>query len=220
MTGIRLLIVDDHPVVRTGLRGMFETDPGFVVVGEAADGAQAIELVLATRPDLVLMDLQMPVLDGVTATARIRQLPNPPPVLVLTTYDSDNQILRAIEAGAAGYLLKDTPRDTLFAAVRSAVAGGSPLAPSVAARLMHRLAPGPSAGGEALSGRELEVVALVARGASNKEIAHALHISEATIKTHLAHIFEKLDVSDRTSAVTRAIEQGLIDLPRAQGGIG
>ena len=121
MTGIRLLIVDDHPVVRTGLRGMFETDPGFVVVDEAANGAQAIEQVQATRPDLVLMDLQMPVLDGVAATARIRQLPNPPPVLVLTTYDSDNQILRAIEAGAAGYLLKDTPRETLFAAVRSAV---------------------------------------------------------------------------------------------------
>ena len=220
MTGIRLLIVDDHPVVRTGLRGMFETDPGFVVVGEAADGAQAIEQVQAARPDLVLMDLQMPVLDGVAATARIRQLPNPPPVLVLTTFDSDNQILRAIEAGAAGYLLKDAPRETLFAAVRSAVAGGSPLAPSVAARLMHRLVPGPGAGGEALSGRELEVVALVARGASNKEIAHALHISEATIKTHLAHIFEKLGVSDRTSAVTRAIEQGLIELPRAQGGRG
>ena len=215
MTGIRLLIVDDHPVVRTGLRGMFETDPGFVVVGEAADGAQAIEQVQATRPDLVLMDLQMPVLDGVAATARIRSLPNPPPVLVLTTYDSDNQILRAIEAGAAGYLLKDTPRETLFAAIRSAVAGGSPLAPTVAARLMHRLVPGPSAGADTLSGRELEVVALVARGASNKEIAHALRISEATIKTHLAHIFEKLDVSDRTSAVTRAIEQGLIELPRS-----
>ena len=220
MTVIRLLIVDDHPVVRTGLRGMFETDPGFAVVGEAADGAQAVDQVQAIRPDLVLMDLQMPVLDGVAATARIRQLPNPPPVLVLTTYDSDNQILRAIEAGAVGYLLKDTPRETLFAAVRSAVAGGSPLAPAVAARLMHRLVPGPSAGGEALSGRELEVVALVARGASNKEIAHALHISEATIKTHLAHIFEKLGVTDRTSAVTRAIEQGFIELPRAQGGHG
>lgn len=214
MTPIRLLIVDDHPVVRTGLRGMFETDPGFAVVGEAADGAQAIELVVATDPDLVLMDLQMPVLDGVGAIARIRQLADPPPVLVLTTYDSDSQILRAVEAGAAGYLLKDAPIETLFAAVRSAVSGGSPLAPSVAARLMHRLAPVPVGGAEALSGRELEVVALVARGASNKEIAHQLHISEATIKTHLAHIFEKLGVADRTSAVTRAIERGLIELPR------
>lgn len=215
MTVIRLLIVDDHPVVRTGLRGMFETDPGFEVVGEAADGAQAIEQVRATRPDLVLMDLQMPVLDGVAAIQQIRLLPEPPRVLVLTTYDSDNQILRAIEAGAAGYLLKDTPRETLFLAVRSAVAGGSPLAPSVAARLMHRLIPGPVGGGDALSGRELEVVALVAQGASNKEIAHALRISEATIKTHLSHIFEKLDVTDRTSAVTRAIERGLIELPRS-----
>ena len=214
MTPIRLLIVDDHPVVRTGLRGMFETDPGFAVVGEAADGAQAIEQVVATDPDLVLMDLQMPVLDGVGAIARIRQLADPPPVLVLTTYDSDSQILRAVEAGAAGYLLKDAPIETLFAAVRSAVSGGSPLAPSVAARLMHRLAPVPAGGAEALSGRELEVVALVARGASNKEIAHQLHISEATIKTHLAHIFEKLGVADRTSAVTRAIERGLIELPR------
>ncbi len=214
MTPIRLLIVDDHPVVRTGLRGMFETDPGFAVVGEAADGAQAIEQVVATDPDLVLMDLQMPVLDGVGAIARIRQLADPPPVLVLTTYDSDSQILRAVEAGAAGYLLKDAPIETLFAAVRSAVSGGSPLAPSVAARLMHRLAPVPVGGAEALSGRELEVVALVARGASNKEIAHQLHISEATIKTHLAHIFEKLGVADRTSAVTRAIERGLIELPR------
>ena len=214
MTVIRLLIVDDHPVVRTGLRGMFETDPGFVVVGEAADGAAAVGQVVATRPDLVLMDLQMPVMDGVTAIARIRELPGPPPVLVLTTFDSDNQILRAVEAGAAGYLLKDAPRETLFAAVRSAVAGGSPLAPSVAARLMHRLAPVPVGGAEALSGRELEVVALVARGASNKEIAHALRISEATLKTHLGHIFEKLGVTDRTSAVTRAIERGLIELPR------
>jgi DNA-binding NarL/FixJ family response regulator len=214
MTVIRLLIVDDHPVVRTGLRGMFETDAGFAVVGEAADGVQAVEQVLAAHPDLVLMDLQMPVLDGVGAIARIRALPGPPPVLVLTTFDSDNQILRAVEAGASGYLLKDAPRETLFAAVRSAVAGGSPLAPSVAARLMHRLAPVPVGSAEALSGRELEVVALVARGASNKEIAHALRISEATIKTHLEHIFEKLDVTDRTSAATRAIERGLIELPR------
>jgi DNA-binding NarL/FixJ family response regulator len=214
MTVIRLLIVDDHPVVRTGLRGMFETDPGFVVVGEAADGVQAVDQVLAVNPDLVLMDLQMPVLDGVGAIARIRALPDPPPVLVLTTFDSDNQILRAVEAGASGYLLKDAPRETLFAAVRSAVAGGSPLAPSVAARLMHRLGPAPAGGADALSGRELEVVALVARGASNKEIAHALRISEATIKTHLEHIFEKLGVTDRTSAATRAIERGLIELPR------
>jgi DNA-binding NarL/FixJ family response regulator len=211
---IRLLIVDDHPVVRAGLRGMFETDPGFTVAGEAANGEEAIERVASERPDVVLMDLQMPVLDGVEAIRRIRRSPGAPPVLVLTTYDSDAQILRAIEAGAAGYMLKDAPRETLFGAVRSAVGGGSPLAPSVAARLMHRLVPSPSARGDALSGRELEVVALLAQGASNKEIAHALHVSEATIKTHLSHIFEKLVVTDRTSAVTRAIERGLIELPR------
>lgn len=214
MTAIRLLLVDDHPVVRTGLRGMFETDAGFVVAGEAANGAEAVEQVRAVRPDVVLMDLQMPVVDGVEAIRRIRALPAPPPVLVLTTYDSDVQILRAVEAGASGYLLKDTPRETLFEAVRSAAAGGSPLAPTVAARLLGRLGPGSPARGEGtLTVRELEVVRLVARGASNREIARDLRISEATVKTHLLKIFEKLGVADRTSAVTTAMERGLIELP-------
>jgi DNA-binding NarL/FixJ family response regulator len=214
MSVIRLLIVDDHPVVRTGLRGMFETDPGFVVAGEAANGEEAIERVAAERPDVVLMDLQMPVLDGVEAIRRIRRVPGAPPVLVLTTYDSDTQILRAIEAGAAGYLLKDARRETLFGAVRSAAAGGSPLDPTVAARLLGRLGGGGKEGQEALSARELDVVRLVARGASNKEVARDLRISEATVKTHLLHIFAKLGVADRTSAVTTALERGLIDLPR------
>jgi DNA-binding NarL/FixJ family response regulator len=214
VTAIRLLLVDDHPVVRTGLRGMFETDAGFVVAGEAANGAEAVEQVRAVRPDVVLMDLQMPVVDGVEAIRRIRALPAPPPVLVLTTYDSDVQILRAVEAGASGYLLKDTPRETLFEAVRSAAAGGSPLAPTVAARLLGRLGPGSPARGEGtLTVRELEVVRLVARGASNREIARDLRISEATVKTHLLKIFEKLGVADRTSAVTTAMERGLIELP-------
>lgn len=211
---IRLLLVDDHPVVRAGLRGMFESDPGFVVVGEAADGAAGAEQTAALCPDIVLMDLQMPGTDGVEGIRRIRSLPGAPPVLVLTTYDSDVQILRAIEAGAAGYLLKDAPRETLFAAVRSAASGGSPLAPTVAARLLGRLGPGaPARGGEMLTTRELEVVRLVARGASNREIARDLRISEATVKTHLLKIFGKLGVSDRTSAVTTALERGLIDLP-------
>jgi DNA-binding NarL/FixJ family response regulator len=192
---------------------MFETDPGFALVAEAADGEEAIAMVAATRPDVVLMDLQMPVLDGVAATARIRQLPDAPRVLVLTTYDSDSQILRAIEAGAAGYLLKDAPRETLFAAVRSASAGGSPLDPAVAARLLSRMGGRANDGLEYLTGRELDVVRLAARGGSNKEIAGDLRISEATVKTHLVHIFAKLGVADRTSAVTTAIERGLIDLP-------
>lgn len=214
MSPLRLLLVDDHPVVRTGLRGMFESDPGFVVVGEAADGAAGAEQAAALRPDVVLMDLQMPGTDGVEGIRRIRALPGGPPVLVLTTYDSDVQILRAIEAGAAGYLLKDSPRDALFEAVRSVAAGGSPLAPTVAARLLGRLGPGaPNRGGEILTTRELEVVRLVARGASNREIARDLRISEATVKTHLLKIFEKLGVSDRTSAVTTAMERGLIELP-------
>ena len=214
MSVLRLLIVDDHPVVRTGLRGMFESAPDFEVVGEAADGAEGAARAAELRPDVVLMDLQMPNVDGVESIRRIRALPAPPPVLVLTTYDSDVQILRAIEAGAAGYMLKDSPRDTLFAAVRSTAAGGSPLAPSVAARLLGRM--GGSAGpprNETLTMRELDVVRHVARGASNREIARDLRISEATVKTHLLKIFEKLGVADRTSAVTTAMERGLIELP-------
>jgi len=215
MKEIRLLIADDHPVVRTGLRGMFETDPSFVVVAEAADGAAAVTSVAAERPDVVLMDLRMPVMDGVEAIRRIRAMPDPPPVLVLTTYDSDTQILAAIEAGAAGYLLKDTPRETLFAAVRSAAQGGSPLAPTVAARLLDRVGSRRHGAPDPLTSRELEVVNLVARGASNREIARNLHISEATVKTYLTRIFEKLNVADRTSAVTTALERRLIDLPHS-----
>ncbi len=215
MKQIRLLITDDHPVVRTGLRGMFETDPGFVVVAEAADGAAAVASVAAERPDVVLMDLQMPVMDGVEAIRRIRSMSGPPPVLVLTTYDSDTQILAAIEAGAAGYMLKDAPREALFAAVRSAVQGGSPLAPAVAARLLDRVGSRRHGAPDPLTGRELDVINLVARGASNREIARDLRISEATVKTYLTRIFEKLDVTDRTSAVTTALERRLIDLPHS-----
>jgi DNA-binding NarL/FixJ family response regulator len=211
---IRLVIVDDHPVVRTGLRHLFETEAGFEVVADAADGATAVAAVVATKPDIVLMDLQMPGMDGVEATRQISALPERPAVLVLTTYDSDAQILAAIEAGATGYLLKDAERDTLFASVRSAARGGSPLAPSVAARLVQHLGSGFGRSPEPLTGRELEVVRLVARGASNREIARDLRLSEATVKTHLVHVFEKLGVADRTSAVTTALERGLITLPR------
>ncbi len=211
---IRVLIVDDHPVVRTGLRHLFDTEPGFEVTGEAADGSAAVAAVAAERPSIVLMDLQMPVMDGVEAIRRIRAMPDPPPVLVLTTYDSDSQILGAVEAGASGYLLKDAPRETLFASVRSAVAGGSPLAPTVAARLLEHVGRRDNKPAEPLTSRELDVVRLVSQGASNREIARDLRISEATVKTHLLHIFEKLGVADRTSAVTTALNRGLIELPR------
>lgn len=214
MSAIRLLIVDDHPVVRTGLRHLFESEPGFTVVAEATNGAEAVDAVARDCPDIVLMDLQMPIMGGVEAIRRIRSMPGAPPVLVLTTYDSDAQILGAIEVGAAGYLLKDAPRETLFASVRSAVAGGSPLAPTVAARLLQHVAGGATRTAEPLTVRELDVIRLVARGASNREIARDLRISEATVKTHLLHIFEKLGVADRTSAVTTALQRGLIELPR------
>ena len=209
METIDILICDDHPVVRAGLQGMLASQPDMALVGEAGNGAEALELVERLRPHVALMDLQMPVMDGVAATAQIRARFPQTYVLVLTTYDSDASILRAIEAGATGYLLKDTPRDELFRAIRAAARGESPLAPAVAARLMGRMrAPADAS----LSEREIEVLALVARGASNKEIGRALHISEATVKSHLIHIFGKLGVADRTAAVAEAARRGLITL--------
>ena len=206
---IRILIVDDHPVVRAGLRGMIATEPGFTVVGEAADGNAAVQQARDLRPNAVLMDLRMPCGDGVSAIARITEELPGVNVLVLTTYDSDTDILRAVEAGATGYLLKDTPREELFRAIRSAAAGQSVLAPSVAARLMERMR-APTE--ESLSAREVDVLRAVARGASNREVADALFISEATVKTHLIHIFQKLGVADRTAAVTVALDRGVLEL--------
>ncbi|MFI6066164.1 response regulator [Micromonospora sp. NPDC051227] len=204
---VRLLIVDDHPVVRDGLRGMFTGDPDFEVVGEAADGSEALVLVAALRPDVVLMDLRMPGMDGVTAIGRLARAGSAARVLVLTTYDTDADVLPAIEAGATGYLLKDTPREDLVRAVRAAARGESVLAPSVAGRLMGRLrAPAE----EPLSQRELEVLTLVARGASNREAATRLFISEATVKTHLLHLYAKLGVNDRAAAVAAAYDRGLL----------
>ena len=204
---IRLLIADDHPVVRDGLTGMFAADPDFSVVGEAADGSQALRLAEAVRPDVILMDLRMPGMDGVTAIAELARRGNPARVLVLTTYDTDSYVLPAIEAGATGYLLKDAPRDELLRAVRAAAAGQSVLAPSVATRLMSRVRePAP----EVLSQRELEVLALVAGGSANRETAARLFISEATVKTHLLHIYAKLGVTDRAAAVAEAFNRGLL----------
>lgn len=206
---IRLAIVDDHLVVRSGLRAMLESAEDVEVVGEASDGAEAVFLVARLEPDVVLMDLRMPEVDGVTALSRIRLEHPDVHVLVLTTYETDADILRAVEAGATGYLLKDATRDELLHAVRAAAAGESVLAPRVASRLMGRVrAPAQ----ETLSARETEVLTHVAQGLSNKEIARVLHLSEATVKTHLLHVFTKLDVDDRTRAVTVAAERGILPL--------
>jgi DNA-binding NarL/FixJ family response regulator len=203
---IRLVIVDDHPVVRDGLRGMFSGDPDFEVVGEAADGGEAVTLVEALRPDVVLMDLRMPRVDGVAAITRLREKGNAARVLVLTTFDTESDVLPAIKAGATGYLLKDTPRDDLFRAVRSAARGEAVLSPSVATTLLGQVrAPAT----DQLSQRELEVLGLVARGSTNREAAARLFISEATVKTHLLHVYAKLGVKDRAAAVAVAFERGL-----------
>jgi DNA-binding NarL/FixJ family response regulator len=206
---IRLLIADDHPVVRAGLQGMLAGQPDFEVVGEAENGAEAVALAARLRPDVILIDLRMPELDGVGAIVQIRAQRRDAHVLVLTTYDTDADILRAVEAGATGYLLKDAPREELFRAIRAAAQGQTLLAPAVAARLIGRMR---APADESLSAREIEVLALVARGASNKEIARSLHISEATVKSHLIHIFGKLGVDDRTAAVTEASRRGILRL--------
>lgn len=204
---VSVLLVDDHPVVREGLRGMIDAEDDLIVVGEAASGAEAQTLAAALRPDVILMDLRMPDGDGVTTTERIlADLPQTR-IVVVTTYESDADILRAVEAGAAGYLLKDASRAELAAAVRDAAAGKTVLAPSVAGRLMGLMRePVPAA----LTAREIEVLTLVARGHTNSEIGRELHISEATVKTHLLRTFAKLGVSDRTAAVTTAMALGLL----------
>lgn len=209
MKKLSILIADDHPVVRDGLRGMLESQLDFEVVGEAADGAQAIQLAEELKPEIVLMDLRMPQVDGVTAIRAIKSSQAETQILVLTTYDSDADILPAIEAGATGYLLKDSSREELYGAIRATARGDTVLAPSVAARLVGQMrAPAE----ERLSSRELEVLQLVAEGASNKDIASRLHISQATVKSHLIHIFGKLGVSDRTAAVTVALQRGIMRL--------
>ena len=209
MTAIRVVLADDHPVVREGLRGMLTAEPDIEVVGEAASGPEAVALAERLRPDVVLMDLRMPGGDGVEAT---RQLAGTT-VVVLTTYDSDADILRAVEAGAAGYLLKDTPRAVLADRVRAAARGETVLAPAVAGRLMGRIRAEPAARTEQLSARETQVLALVARGMTNAEIGRELYLSEATVKTHLLRASAKLGVSGRTTAVTRAIETGALPAP-------
>ncbi|NQX13211.1 response regulator transcription factor [Microbacteriaceae bacterium VKM Ac-2855] len=203
---IRILVADDHPIVRAGIAGLLAATPDFAVVGEAADGAEAVRLAQELLPDIVLMDLRMPVLDGAGATARIVAAHPTVRVLVLTTYESDDHILGAIEAGASGYLLKAAPQGEIVAGIRAVVGGETVLAPSIAAMLVRTVrnkAP-------ELSARELEVLRLVAAGRSNQQIAGELFIGAATVKTHLVHIFEKLGVNDRTRAVTLAMELRLL----------
>ena len=209
MEKINILMADDHPVVRAGIRGMLETQPDFDVVAEAENGREALEQVSRLKPDVVLMDLRMPEMDGVEAIEKIKESYPEIYILVLTTYDTDADIVRAVEAGATGYLLKDAPRDELFRAVRATARGETVLAPPVAARLMGKVR---DDGKTALSSREIDVLMLVARGASNQEVGKKLHVSTATVKSHLIQIYQKLGVSDRTAAVTTAIERGYIRL--------
>ncbi|WP_330333439.1 response regulator transcription factor [Streptomyces sp. NBC_00536] len=207
---IRLLLADDHPVVRAGLRAVLDTEPGFAVVAEAATAERAVELAASEPVDVVLMDLQFGAgMHGSEATALITARPGAPRVLVLTTYDTDADILAAVEAGASGYLLKDAPPEELASAVRTAAAGQSALAPAVALRLMDRM----RTPAEALTKRELEVLQLVADGLSNQQISKKLFLSQATVKSHLVHIYAKLGVDSRTSAVAAAGARRLIRTP-------
>ncbi|WP_329597302.1 response regulator transcription factor [Streptomyces pseudovenezuelae] len=207
---ISVLIVDDHPVVRDGLRGMFESAPGFTVLGEASNGVEAVERAAALDPDVILMDLRMPGGGGVDAIRELTRVRARAKVLVLTTYDTDSDTLPAIEAGATGYLLKDAPRDELCTAVRAAAEGRTVLSPAVASRLVSAVRSPRAPANEPLSAREREVLALVAQGMSNREIARELFISEATVKTHLTHLYAKLGVNDRAAAVATAYRRGIL----------
>lgn len=219
MAEVRVLLVDDHPVVRAGLRAMLTGIEGITIAAEAADGAAALKelarlTALGEAPDVVLMDLQMGEgMDGVTATAQIRKLPAAPPVLILTTYDTDADILAAVEAGASGYMLKDAPPEQLRQAVLQAAAGGTALAPRAAALLMDRV----SNPGTSLTPREVQLLELLATGLSNRAIAKEVFISEATVKTHLVHIYGKLGVDNRTAAIAAAAQRRIIRPPGARG---
>ena len=206
---IRLIIADDHPVVRSGLKAILASQPDFELVADVGNGDFALAASADLYPDVILMDLQMPAMDGVTATAHIHAKHPNIRILVLTTYDTDADILRALDAGATGYLLKDAPPEELFRAIRAAAKGEVILAPSVAAKLTRRLT---NTLEKSLSAREIEALTLAARGNSNKDIAAKLHITQATVKSHFVHIFEKLGVADRTAAVTTALEKRIIRL--------
>ena len=214
MEAIKILIVDDHPVVREGICSMLKREPDFKIVGEATNGLEAIERVRELSPDVVLMDLRMPEMDGVGAIVKIKEERPEVKFIILTTFSDDEYIFKGIAAGARAYLLKDAPRDELFKAIRAVSRGESLIQPVVASRLLDRLAElskkTPSA--ETLSERELEVLRLMAGGASNKDIADQLSITQSTVKTHITSIFQKLNVTTRTEAVTTALRKGMIQL--------
>jgi DNA-binding NarL/FixJ family response regulator len=212
---IRVLLADDQPLVRAGLRTILDEEPDIEVCGEAADGAQAITEVQRTHPDVVLMDVRMPHLDGLEATRRINAGAGAPKVVILTTFDLDEYVFASLRAGASGFLLKDAPADELVRAVRVAVAGDALLAPSVTRRLIarfaHRDAGVTATQLDGLTEREREVLLLIARGLSNAEIAARLFLSETTVKTHVAHLLDKLELRDRVQAVVLAYESGLVE---------
>ncbi len=204
---IRILIADDHPIVRNGLLALLATQPDFEVVGEASNGKEVLELANSASPEIILMDLQMPEMDGLSATKEILAINPAVKIIILTTYETNADILPTIEAGAIGYLLKDTVPESLFNAIRGAARGEMTLAPSVAQKLSRRLS---GVSKQDLSLREIEVLELAATGDTNKEIADKLHITETTVKSHFVHIFNKLGVSDRTAAVTLAVKEKII----------
>lgn len=215
MDSIRILIVDDHTVVRDGLSAMLGREEDMTVVGEASNGLEAVEQADRLKPDVILMDLRMPELDGVEAMKRIAESVPDAKVLVLTTFDTDEYIFHALEAGAKGFLLKDASRDELFKAVRTVSKGESSMEPGVAAKVLSRfvqLSQNQASPADILSAREMDVLRQMATGGANKEIAAALTLSESTVKTHVANIFQKLDVNDRTGAVTEALRRKIISI--------
>ncbi len=212
MSLTRILIVDDHTLVRDGLTTILSRQPDFEIVGEASDGLEAVEVARSLHPDVILMDLRMPNMSGVEAMRIIGDESPDIKIIVLTTFDTDEYIFDAVQAGAKGYLLKDTSREELFAAVRAVCRGESQIEPGVAARLITRLQELSRPDPDSLSDREIEVLELVARGSPNKQIAEELLISESTVKTHIANIFSKMNVRHRTQAVTQALQKGIIKL--------
>jgi len=216
---VRILLADDHPIVRDGLRALLEIDPEFEVIAECSNGEEVLRATSALHPDIILLDLEMPVLDGVETIRRLHERPNPPRIIVFTAFDDDERIIHAIQAGANGYLLKDVPREEIFRAIRVTMSGGSLLQPVVASKLLQHVGQQPDSRTDSpspliedLTERELEVLRLLAQGMPNKEIATRLVISERTAKFHVSSIMSKLGATNRTEAVALAAQRGLVTL--------